>query len=211
MTDSAAFRRHRLSEDVAALLTGTLMVAFGVTLYAQMQLISGGTAGLALLLHHATGASFAVAFLAINVPFYWLSWRRLGGMMTGRTILAVGLVSALTVYTPRWITIATVEPLYAAVLGGMLMGVGLLILFRHRTSLGGVNLLALHAQESYGLRAGYVQLGIDAAILTAALAVLPPDRAALSFLGAIVMNLTLAANHKPGRYLWVSLPRPRTG
>lgn len=211
MTDSAAIRRHRLSEDFAALLTGTLLVAFGVMLYTQTQLISGGTAGLALLIHHATGVSFAAAFFAINVPFYWLSWRRLGGMMTGRTILAVAVLSVLTLYTPRWITIAAVDPIYAAVLGGMLMGVGLLILFRHRTSLGGVNLLALHAQENYGLRAGYVQLGIDAAILAAALAVLPPDRAALSFLGALVMNLTLAANHKPGRYVGVSLPRPRTG
>ena len=50
-----------------------------------------------------------------------------------------------------------------------LMGIGMLMLFRHRTSLGGINILALYLQDKHGLRAGFVQLGIDAVILLIAL------------------------------------------
>jgi len=49
---------------------------------------------------------------------------------------------------------AELNLVYAAVFGGFAMGVGLLILFRHRASLGGVNILALFLQERFGLRAG---------------------------------------------------------
>ncbi|MFM8749930.1 hypothetical protein [Rhabdaerophilum sp.] len=55
-----------------------------------------------------------------------------------------------------------------------------------------------------GWRAGYVQLGVDCAILLASPAVLPPQNFLLSLLGAVVVNLILAINHRPGRYLGMS-------
>ena len=45
------------------------------------------------------------------------------------------------------------------------MGLGFLILFRHRSSLGGFNLLVLFIQERYGVPAGKVQMGLDMALL----------------------------------------------
>ncbi|MCA3631707.1 MAG: hypothetical protein INF16_02840 [Methylobacterium sp.] len=49
-----------------------------------------------------------------------------------------------------------------------------------------------------------MQLGIDCAILLASLAVLPPQNFVLSLLGAVVVNLILAINNRPGRYLGMS-------
>ena len=77
----------------------------------------------------------------------------------------------------------------------------MLILFRHGSSLGGFNTLALLAQERYGWRAGYVQLALDATIVVASLSIVSPTMVALSALGAVVVNLVLAFNHRPGRYL----------
>ena len=195
---------HRLYEDVAAILTGTLVIALGVTFYSDAVLLSGGTAGLALLLQYATGFEFGPLFFVINLPFYYLSVRRLGWKLTVRTFIAVLLVSVFSKMTPNWIGVSHLNPIYAAIIGGMLMGVGLLILFRHRTSLGGINILAIYLQERHGLRAGYVQLGIDALILATSFSVLDPGRVALSLTGAAVLNLILATNHRPGRYTGVS-------
>ena len=47
--------RHTLFDDVQALVTGTLFVALGLVLFRQAGLMTGGTAGIALLLNHATG------------------------------------------------------------------------------------------------------------------------------------------------------------
>jgi uncharacterized membrane-anchored protein YitT (DUF2179 family) len=93
-----------------------------------------------------------------------------------------------------------IDPVYAALMGGALAGVGLLMLFRHEASLGGVNVLALYLQERFGLRAGLFQLGVDGAILVASWFVVSPATLALSVLGAAALNFVLAVNHKPGRY-----------
>jgi uncharacterized membrane-anchored protein YitT (DUF2179 family) len=78
------------------------------------------------------------------------------------------------------------------------------MLFRHRASLGGVNILALYLQERFGLRAGKVQMGIDVLIVLGAVLVVPLDKVALSILGALALNMVLAINHRAGRYMGVS-------
>jgi uncharacterized membrane-anchored protein YitT (DUF2179 family) len=89
------------------------------------------------------------------------------------------------------------------VTGGLLIGAGMLMLFRHRASLGGLNIMVLYLQERFGWRAGKVQMAFDCSIVLAALAVVPWQQIAWSVLGAVVLNLTLAINHKPGRYMAV--------
>ncbi|MBB3183898.1 uncharacterized membrane-anchored protein YitT (DUF2179 family) [Halomonas fontilapidosi] len=195
---------HRPHEDVMAMLVGTLFVALGVSFYTQAMLLTGSTAGLAFLMQYATGWRFGVWFFLINLPFYWLAVRRMGWSFTLRTFMAIGLVSVFSELTVGWIRIEWLQPLYAALMGGSLIGIGMLVLFRHRTSLGGINILALFLQDRYGWRAGYVQLGIDALIMLVALLILPMERVGLSVLGAVALNLIIALNHKPGRYMGVS-------
>jgi uncharacterized membrane-anchored protein YitT (DUF2179 family) len=196
--------RHRLYEDALALATGTMLVALGLAFYAKATLVVGGTAGLSLLLQYATGYGFGTIFFLVNLPFYWFSIRRMGWAYTARTFVAVAMVSVLSRLTTDWISIQAIEPLYAAACGGVLVGIGLLALFRHRAGLGGFNILAVFLQDTYGWRAGYVQLGLDVAILVGAAFVLPVEKLALSLVGAAAINLTLAINHKPGRYMGMS-------
>jgi uncharacterized membrane-anchored protein YitT (DUF2179 family) len=203
-TVAASSERHRLWEDVFAMLLGTLLVSIGIALYTKATLLTSGAAGLALLLQFATGINFGILFFALNLPFYWLAIRRMGWRFALRTFIAVGLVSAFSWATPGWVRIESVDPIYAALAGGSLMGLGLLALFRHRTGLGAVNILALYLQETHGIRAGWFQLGVDALILLGALFLLPMDKVLISLAGAAVLNLILAVNHKPGRYMGVS-------
>ncbi|MCX7663067.1 MAG: YitT family protein [Tepidimonas fonticaldi] len=193
--------RHTWLDDAQALLTGTLIVALGLVLFRQAGFVTGGTVGLAFVLHYASGWPFGALVFAINLPFYALAWVRMGRAFTLKTVLAVGLLAAFPEVMPRWIAIGSLNPWFAAVAGGLLIGVGFIILFRHRASLGGFNTLVLWLQERYGWRAGVVQLAIDAVILLAAVPWVGPLQLLLSVLGAALMNLTLAINHRPGRYV----------
>lgn len=198
---ASAAQRHTLFEDVQALLTGTLLVSLGVALLGEARLITGGTVGIAFLLHYLTGIGFGKLFFAINLPFYWLALRKMGWRFTLKTFAAIGVLSLLSEGLPRVISLERLDPVYAALMGGLLCGVGLLVLFRHKASLGGLNVLVLWLQERFGLRAGYVQLGLDAAILLLAIPMISLQAALISLLGAAMLNLTLAINHKPGRYM----------
>ncbi|GGF49158.1 membrane protein [Azorhizobium oxalatiphilum] len=192
--------QHRLYEDVLALITGTLFVSLGMLIYAKAVLLVGSLAGLSLLLSYASGYGFGLIFFLVNIPFYVLAVKRMGWPFTLRTITAVAMVSLLARLTPEWLEISSIHPLYATVIGGGLVGIGLLVLFRHRTSLGGVNILALYLQERWNIRAGYFQLAVDFVIMCAAYFVIPFDRLLLSVLGIAIVNLIIAINHKPGRY-----------
>lgn len=204
-TLAAIIIRHPLWEDALALLLGTAMVALGIAFYSHAGLLTGGTVGLAFLLKYLLGWSFGWSFFLINLPFYALAIWRMGWKFTLRTVCAVGLVSLLAeLTTPQWVAFARLNVLYAALFGGFAMGLGLLMLFRHRASLGGVNILALYLQERYGLRAGKVQMAIDAAIVLAAVISVPADKVLLSILGALALNMVLAINHRAGRYMGVS-------
>lgn len=200
---TAPLKAHSIFEDAQAIATGALVIAFGITLFKQAGLLLGGTAGLAFLIHYATGWNFGVLFFLVNVPFYGLALRTLGLPFTLKTAAAVAVTSLLADLLPRWVAFGALDPVFAAVLGGALVGIGLLIMFRHKASLGGVNVLALYLQQYHGLRAGAVQMALDCAIVVAAFAVVEPGRIALSILGAAALNLVVAINHKPGRYLGV--------
>jgi uncharacterized membrane-anchored protein YitT (DUF2179 family) len=193
-------QRHSLFEDAQAIFTGVLFVSLALILFTQVGLMTGGTAGAAFLLHYATDISLGKLFFAINMPFYWFAWRRMGREFTLKTFVAIALLSAMTEWSPRLFAIERLHPGYAAVLGGLLLGSGCLLLARHRASLGGATIVSLYLQQARGWRAGKVQMGIDCVIVLLALTVIEADRVAYSVLAAVVMNLFIAVNHKPGRY-----------
>lgn len=195
--------RHRPHEDVQAIVIGTLFVGLAVVLFRHAGLLTGGTAGLAFLLHYASGWSFGAIFFALNLPFYALAWQRMGRVFTLKTLASVSLLSLWAEWIPHWLHIGALSTPFAAAMGGFLAGTGMLILFRHRASLGGINTLVLYLQETRGWRAGHMQLSLDAAIVLAALSFVPWDLVAWSVVGAAALNLTLAINHRPGRYLAV--------
>lgn len=201
--EAPAMPRHSLLEDAQALATGTLFVALALVLFKQVGMITGGVTGLALVLHYASGWPFGAIFFVLNLPFYGFAWVRMGWRFTLKTFLAVALLALLTEWLPQWLVLGAVSPVFAALAGGLMAGAGFLILFRHQSSLGGLNVLALWLQERRGWRAGKVQMGIDVAILLAATPWVTPRLLALSVLGALALNFALAVNHKPGRYVAV--------
>jgi uncharacterized membrane-anchored protein YitT (DUF2179 family) len=163
--------------------------------------LTGGTVGIAFLIHYATGWNFGLVLFLINLPFYGLAWQRMGKIFTLKTFAAVGLLSGFVNLLPQWVSFQLLSPVFSAVIGGLLMGAGMLMLFRHRASLGGFNVLVLYLQERYGWRAGRLQMALDCAIVLGAFAVLDWQHVALSVLGALVLNQTLATNHRAGRYM----------
>jgi uncharacterized membrane-anchored protein YitT (DUF2179 family) len=200
-TTATAPPRHSAVDDLQGLVTGTVVVALSLLLLRHAGLVTGGTAGMALVSHYALGVPFGAAFFVINLPFYVLAWQRMGRAFTLKTLGAVALLSLLSEALPRGVTVQAVDPAFAAVLGGLLAGVGLLILFRHRASLGGLNVLVLMLQERKGWRAGRVQGLVDVLILLASSPWLSLRQLVLSVLGAVTLNFVLAVNHRPGRYV----------
>lgn len=192
--------RHSPLEDAVAFLVGTILVSIGLEFFRDAGLLVGGTAGIAFIVHYMTGIELGVVYFAINIPFYLISFWAMGWVFTVKTFIAVALLSAETIVMPKLLTIAHVEPLYAAFAGGLILGMGILALVRHKASLGGLNMIAFYLQNRKGWRAGNIQMGFDAVILLSALITLDWRHVALSIAAALSVNLMIALNHRPGRY-----------
>lgn len=197
----AGVARHGVVEDVLGILTGTFAASFGLMLLHASGAVTGGTAGLALLLGYASDWPFWLVFAVVNLPFAALAIWKKGWDFTLRTAVSIALVSGFSALIPALVRIDDIQPLFGTLAGNLFAGIGLLILFRHRSSLGGVNIIALIVQERTGFRAGWTQMAFDVAIIAVSLVVVPWQNVVLSAVGALLLNLVLALNHRPGRYI----------
>ncbi|OSP55577.1 YitT family protein [Pseudoruegeria sp. SK021] len=193
--------RHTPLEDLQGLSIGVLLSSFGIVLLAQLGFFTGQTAGIALIVSYVTGLPFGWVFFTINLPFYWLAKQRLGWEFTLKSLGCVAALSVLTEAMPHWVSFNYLNPYLGALLFGVMVGLGLLALFRHKGSMGGIGVVALMIQDSTGFKAGYVQFIVDAIIFTVALFLFDTRVVLFSLLGAICLNGVITFNHRRDRYI----------
>ncbi|SFR38253.1 Uncharacterised 5xTM membrane BCR, YitT family COG1284 [Yoonia tamlensis] len=201
MTESPRSPKHSVIDDLQGLALGVFLCGIGLHVLTHIGLITGQTAGLAVIISYLTGWSFGAVFFVINIPFYALAYFRLGPMFTLKSLISVTVLSAVTEFLPLGWQMGSITPWLGAVIAGCTTGVGLLAMFRHNGSLGGFGVMALIVQDATGFRAGYFQLVIDAVLFSFAFFILPFNLVIWSLLGAVIINLTIAVNHRPDRYV----------
>jgi uncharacterized membrane-anchored protein YitT (DUF2179 family) len=193
--------RHSLIEDVQGLGIGVFACAIGLTVLTHVGLITGQTAGVAVIISYLTNWSLGAVFFVINLPFYVLAWFRLGSEFTLKSIISVTALSLLTEFLPGHFVIARLDTWLGALIFGVFTGLGLLGMFRHNGSLGGLGIVALIVQDRLGFRTGYVQLCADAVIFATALLLFDTPVVLWSLLGAVILNTVIAINHRRDRYV----------
>lgn len=193
--------RHTLLEDAYALTTGTLLMGLGLVLMKAGGIVTAGVAGVALLLSHRFDLPVGLLFFVLSIPFFVLGHGVLGRGFLIRTIIACFLIFVFAATTQASADIGFVHPAFAALAGGTACGVGILAILRHRTAVGGVNIVVLWLQRSFGWSVGWLQMALDAVILLAAGLFIAPDRLGWSALSIVAANTVLIVFHKPERYL----------
>lgn len=191
---------HTRFEDVLAILTGTFLAGLGLFFLRAAGVVTGGTAGVALLLSYVVDVPFGWLLVLVNLPFFVLALVKKGWRFTVVSAVCVVLLSVFAELFGATVTLEVPAAL-GTVIGSLVVGVGLLVLFRHGASLGGFTIVGLVLQDGVGWRAGYVQMVLDVAVIVCSIPVVGWRLALLSAGGAVLLNLVLALNHRPGRYL----------
>ena len=197
-------QRHSIFDDLFGLLSGSILFSVGLSLLHASGVITGGAAGLALLISNNTGAQVGTIYLLIGIPFFFLALWKKGWRFTLRSTLNVAFVSYLTNQMPKIFVLQVQNKFVATIIANVLLGVGMIVIFRHFSSLGGFNVIALLAQERLNIKAGYVQLGLDAVVLLIGLTSYSPQVVLISLVGDAILNMCLAINHRSDRYVGYS-------
>ncbi len=180
--------------DLQGLIFGILLASLGIVLLKSAGLVTGQTAGLALLLSYVLPLDFGWLFFLISTPFLILAWQRRGAGFAIRTVAVVIGISALSQLLGEVIVFDRLDPLAGAILGGACAGVGLIAAFRHNASAGGMTILALIIEARTGFKAGWVQLIVDAAIFAVSTLVLDWNLILYSLVGAVTTNMIIVWN-----------------
>jgi uncharacterized membrane-anchored protein YitT (DUF2179 family) len=199
--DTSSPRNYTVLEDLQGLVIASAQAALGIHLLRAAGLVTGGTAGTALILSYAFGWNFSAVFFLMNLPFFGFAWAARGPAFCLKSLATVAFVSVMAEALKPLVHIDPIHPGAAAVLFGISAGVGLLGLFRHSGSLGGVSIVALILQDRYGFKAGLTQLLHDLVLFSVALFLLPVDRVLWSLLGAMILNAVIAFNHRRDWYV----------
>jgi len=199
-TNQQAAPPHSRLEDIHALLMGSSFVAFGLVMLKAAGLVTAGVAGIALVLSYATAWPVGPVFVAINLPFFILAQRSMGATFTIKSFGAMVILAGLARFMPLWLQLGSVQPAFAAIFGGSLIGMGVLSLARHKASVGGIGIVSLLLQDRRGWNAGLTQMMFDVIIIGVSMPIVGLVKVGYSILSAVALNGVVFAYHRPGRY-----------
>lgn len=195
-----AGQEHHWAEDVYALGVGCALVTVGLMLLQSAQLVTGGVAGVALLLHYRVPLPVGLLLMLANLPFLLLAARTMGAEFTLKTTILNVALAGFSAIGASLLRIAEIHPAYAALVGGSAIGMGVLALARHHAGVGGFGVVALWLFRTRGWNAGRTQMALDACVLAVSALVVPWDRLGWSILSAVAINGVMLVWHRPGRY-----------
>jgi uncharacterized membrane-anchored protein YitT (DUF2179 family) len=165
------FRKRDLW-DYSLILLGAFIQALSLRLFlVPANLVSGGISGLAQLLNHFTSFPIGLIVLIGNIPLFILGWRYLGGpRFAVRTILSILAFSIFTdvlvFFLPR--DGVTDDLLLNTLYGGLVLGIGLGIVYRGRGTSGGTDILGRILNHHSGITISQAYLITDSLVVLGA-------------------------------------------
>ncbi len=168
---------QKISELVSSytrILIGLVLYSVGYTcLLLPYQITSGGVSGISALIFYATGFQAQYSYLIINCALLLMALRIMGWSYFTRTIIATLLASFFIGLIQEFITLpdGTLykclgdERFMACVIGGVLEGMGLAIVFLAGGSTGGTDIIASCVNKFKDISLGRVMLYADIFII----------------------------------------------
>jgi uncharacterized membrane-anchored protein YitT (DUF2179 family) len=160
------------ARDYGFLLVGALVQALSLRLFLiPGQLVSGGISGAAQLINFYTNFPIGVMVLLGNAPLFLLGWRYLGGpRFVLRTAIAILAFSLLTDLLVLWVpAVGVTGDLFLNTLyGGLMLGVGLGLVYRGQGTSGGSDILGRILNHKTGISISQAYLITDSIVILSA-------------------------------------------
>lgn len=191
---------HTPMEDAYALLVGTVQLSLGLVLLKAAGLVTGGVAGISLVLNYLTGYPVGLFYTLLTVPMLSATLRAMSWRFIIKTLVVTFGLFAMTALAATTVEIAQIARPVAALAGGSVIGMGALALARHGAGTGGSGATVLWLYRTRGWNAGRTQMLFDGCVLVFSLIALDLAQVLWSLLGVAATGGILYVWHRPGRY-----------
>lgn len=148
-------------------VVGSALFAAGFSLFLEPNdMSSGGVSGIALVLIHILGfGKVGTLTILINLPLFILGGVKIGKRFFFGSLLGMFLSSVL-IDLMALVKMPPIEPLMAAIYGGVICGLGLGLVFTCGSSTGGSDILARLLKLRYqNIPIGQITMAIDGVVV----------------------------------------------
>jgi uncharacterized membrane-anchored protein YitT (DUF2179 family) len=155
-------------KDYIFLIAGSLIIALSVVLFfIPNNFTTGGTPGMAILLHHLTGLSISTLVIVINAPLLIWGTKYIGKTFAVKTIITLLCMSiSIKLFGHAFVGVAATQNiLLAAIFGGIFIGIGVGLIIKGNSSAGGSTIIAIIAKKKSNIKPANVILIIDMVII----------------------------------------------
>lgn len=174
--------------DLLGILAGSVILAVAMNLFLiPHQLAAGGVSGLAVILFHLLNIPIGLTIIVVNIPLFIWAYSLLGPRIVLQSLFGTLFFSAaveLTAFLPQ----VTEDIMLSAVYGGVVMGLGVGLVFRFRGSTGGTTILSLILNKVAGLSIGQGLLGGDLAVIALAIFIFGGEAAMYAALSLFISS-----------------------
>lgn len=163
--------------DYLAIAFGSAMMAIGIGVFlVDAKVVPGGVSGLAMAIHYLTGLSVGMLIWIFNIPLFFWGLKELGKQFGMRTFVGFTLNSLFIdlfrgdipgFHYIRFQDSATIQDLYKndflflILIGSVLIGVGLGIIFKFKGTTAGSDIIASIMHKRYGIKPGHAIMFTD--------------------------------------------------
>lgn len=188
------------------LIIGSMLVAVGLEIFlVPNKIVDGGVNGISIMLSHVTGVPLGIFLFLLNLPFLIVGYKSIGRTFAISTLFAV-IVMSVGTYFLHPVDPLTIDPLLAAVFGGIILGAGVGIVIRTGGSLDGTEMVAIMVTEKTPFSVGEIVMFFNFFILASSGFVFDWNHAMYSliayYIAYKVMDLTLEG-FEESKSVWI--------
>lgn len=178
--------RLKFARRTLFMIIGTMLVSIGLEIFlVPNHIIDGGIVGISIILSHLSGIPIGIFLVVLNLPFVLLGYKQIGKTFAISTTFSVILMSiGTTLLHP--VQAITIDPLLAAVFGGIILGIGVGLVIRSGGSLDGTEIVAILFTKKTPFSVGEIVMFFNFFILGSAGFVFGWDRAMYSLIAYFI-------------------------
>ncbi len=149
---------------------GCTIMALGYALFLiPHHFVPGGISGVSIILNYFTRLPVGTMIAVLNIPIIILAWKAMGRNYALKTLAGILLNSVLIDFFYEVVRVpsATRNPILASIYGGIMLGIGLGLVFRGKATTGGSDIIGLILSRSRGVSVGFGIMITDFIIISA--------------------------------------------
>src|SRR5512135_2168154 len=146
------------TKNALLILLGCVITGLAYSLFLiPHHFVPGGVSGIAIILNYFTALPVGALTILLNVPVFLLGLKTMGKKYVLNSLAGMVVSAVFIDFFNKVLKLpsATENPILASIYGGVMLGVGLGIVFRGRASTGGSDIIGMVISKHTGMSLGF--------------------------------------------------------